>query len=182
MAVMPCRVRRLSEPRRWRRRAVVAGTAAATLSGLPSTLHALATGRDPLAATRAAGTLPPGRGGRPGVVAGAVVHVAVSAGWTVVLAAVDRRWRLGPAGGCAAGLLIAAFDLEVAGRRRPAIRALPRLPQWLDHAAFGAIAGALLTGPGDTGGRALCERPAVRLTAVRTAADRPSFPARTRRR
>jgi hypothetical protein len=144
---MPCGVETRSEPRRWRRRVVVAGTAAATLSGLPSTLHALATGRDPLAATRAAGTLLPGRGGRTGVVAGAVVHVTVSAGWTAVLAAVDRQWRLGLAGGCAAGLLIAAFDLEVAGRRRPAIRALPRVPQWLDHVAFGAVAGVLLDVP-----------------------------------
>jgi hypothetical protein len=81
------------------------------------------------------------------VAAGVVAHVVVSAGWTAALAAVDRRRRLGLAGGCAAGLLIAALDLEVAGRRYPAIHALPRLPQWLDHIAFGAIAGALLSGP-----------------------------------
>ena len=145
-AVLATVDRRLPGPCRWRRRAVVTGTAAAALSGLPSTLHALVTGRDPLAATRAAGTLPPGRGGRPGVVAGIVVHVVVSAGWTAVLATAGRRRRLGLVGGCAAGLLIAAFDLEVAGRRRPAIRALPRLPQWLDHVAFGAV-GVLLAGP-----------------------------------
>ena len=124
-----------------RRRVVIAGAAAATFSGLPSTLHALATGGDLLQATRAAATLVPGR---RGVVAGAAVHVVVSAGWTAALAAVDRRHRLGLLGGGAAGTLIAAFDLEVAGRANPAIRSLPRLPQWLDHVAFGVIVGALL--------------------------------------
>lgn len=126
----------------------VAGGVAAMVSGLPSTLHALATGRDVLGATRAAGTLVPGRTARDGpvtgVVAGVVVHGVVAAGWTVVLAAVARRRGLGLAGGCAAGLLIAAFDLEVAGRRNAAIRALPRLPQWLDHVVFGAVTGVLL--------------------------------------
>lgn len=130
-----------------RRRVVTAGVAAATFSGLPSTLYALATGGDLLQATRAAATLVPGRRDRPGVVTGAAVHVAVSAGWITVLAAVARRRRLGLAGGCAAGLLIAALDLEIAGRANPAIRSLPRLPQWLDHVAFGAIAGVLLGDP-----------------------------------
>jgi hypothetical protein len=129
------------------RRVVLAGSVAAAAAGLPSTLHALVTGGDLLRATRAAGTLVPGRRDRPGVVAGVAVHLAVSAGWTAVLAAVDRRHRLGPLGGGAAGLLIAAFDLEVAGRRLPAIRSLPRVPQWLDHVAFGALVGALLSDP-----------------------------------
>ncbi|MDN3351955.1 hypothetical protein [Actinomadura sp. DC4] len=129
------------------RRVVVAGTVAALGAGLPSTVHALATGADPLQATRAAGTLVPGRRDRPGVLAGVAVHLAVSAGWTAVLAAADRRHRLGPLGGGAAGLCVAALDLELAGRRYPAIRALPRWPQWLDHAAFGALVGALLRGP-----------------------------------
>jgi len=61
-----------------------------------------------------------------------------------VLATVDRRHRLGVRGGAVAGGLIAALDLEVLGRGHPAIRALPRWPQWLDHVAFGAIVGALL--------------------------------------
>jgi hypothetical protein len=125
-------------------RLVLAGVAAASCGGLPSTVHALTTGGDLLEATRAAGTLVPGRRDRPGVVAGVGVHLLVSAGWTAVLASVDRRHRLGPLGGAAAGLLIATLDLEVIGRTRPAIRSLPRLPQWLDHVAFGAIAGALL--------------------------------------
>jgi hypothetical protein len=130
------------------RRVVVAGAVAAVGAGLPSTLHAFATGAGPLQATRAAGTLVPGRRDRPGILAGVAVHVAVSAGWTAVLAAVDRRHRLGPLGGGAAGLLVAALDLELAGRRYPAIRALPRWPQWLDHVAFGALVGTLLGAPG----------------------------------
>jgi hypothetical protein len=124
-----------------RRRVVIAGAVAATCSGLPSTVYALATGGDLLQATRAAATLVPGR---RGVVTGAAVHVVVSAGWTAALAAADRRHRLGLLGGGAAGMLIAALDLEVVGRSNPAIGALPRLPQWLDHVAFGAIVGALL--------------------------------------
>lgn len=141
---MPSFTRAVPEPYRCGLRLVVAGTTAATLSGLPSTVHALATGGDLLASTRAAGTLLPFRANRPGVAAGVAAHVTVSATWFTVLAAVNRRRKLGLAGGCTAGLLIAALDLEIAGRRYPAIRALPRLPQWLDHVAFGAVAGTLL--------------------------------------
>jgi hypothetical protein len=134
---------RCARPLSWgpHRRVVIAGAVAATFSGVPSTVYALATGGDLLQATRAAATLVPGR---RGVVTGAAVHVLVSAGWTAALAAVDRRHRLGPLGGGAAGMLIAALDLEVVGRANPAVSALPRLPQWLDHVAFGAIVGALL--------------------------------------
>jgi hypothetical protein len=128
-------------------RAVVAGTVAAAFGGLPSTVHALATGGDLLQSTRAAATLVPGRRDRSDVTTGVAAHLFVSAGWTTVLTAVDRRYRLGLLGGVAAGLLIAALDLEIIGRTRPAIRALPRLPQWLDHVAFGAIVGVLLGGP-----------------------------------
>jgi hypothetical protein len=126
------------------RRVVLAGSAAAVFSGLPSTVHAVVTGRDVLAAARAAGTLLPGRRNQPGVLLGAAVHVVVSAGWTVVLAEVSRRRRLGVLGGAAAGLAIAALDLAVAARHFPAIRGLPQLPQWADHVAFGVILGALL--------------------------------------
>jgi hypothetical protein len=45
--------------------------------------------------------------------------------------------------GVLGGLAIAAVDLGVIGRRRPAIRALPLLPQLADHALFGAVVGAL---------------------------------------
>ncbi|MGH9185329.1 MAG: hypothetical protein ACRD0U_05890, partial [Acidimicrobiales bacterium] len=119
--------------------AVAAATVlAATLSGLPSTIHAFATGREPLAAARAAGTLLPGRRDRPGLVAGAVMHAGVSVFWGAVLAGALPR-RATATAGAAAGLAIAALDLGVVGRRFPAIAALPTLPQVADHVAFGVV-------------------------------------------
>ncbi|MEU5695076.1 hypothetical protein [Actinosynnema sp. NPDC020468] len=107
---------------------------------MPSTVHALVTGGDALAATRAAGALL----GAPTVPRGVAAHVAVSAGWTLVLRAAARRWTgSGVVGGAVAGLAIAVLDLEVV--RVPAIRALPRLPQYLDHVVFGAVVGGLST-------------------------------------
>ncbi|MFD9739470.1 hypothetical protein [Umezawaea sp. NPDC059074] len=123
-------------------RALRAGVVAGVLSGAPSTVHALATGGDVLAATRAAGTLLPGR--RSPALRGALAHVVITAGWTAVLAAVHRRRPFGVVGGAVAGLGIAVLDLEVVGRRYPAIRALPRWPQYADHLAFGALVGGLL--------------------------------------
>jgi hypothetical protein len=123
------------------RAVVVAGV----LSGVPSTLHALVTGGNLLAATRAAGTLLPGRRDRPGVVAGVVVHGLTTVFWVGVLAPVSRRRPLGPWRGALAGAGIAALDLGViAPRRAPAIAALPQAPQWADHLAFGALVGATL--------------------------------------
>ncbi|MGQ0617550.1 MAG: hypothetical protein ACT4PW_11265 [Acidimicrobiia bacterium] len=117
---------------------------AAALSGAPSTVHALVTGADPLAAARAAGTLVPGRRHRPGIVAGAIVHLVVSTWWATVLAvALPQRRRA--AWGAGAGLAIAALDLGVIGRRWPAIAALPVGPQVADHVAFGAIVGGALS-------------------------------------
>jgi hypothetical protein len=120
------------------RRAVLAG---ATLGGVPSTLHALLTHRDPRAATRAAGTLL----GKPSVVRGVIAHALISTGWTLVLAKVNRRIPLGATGGAAAGLLIAALDLGVIGPKE--IRALPQWPQWLDHVVFGVAVGVTLRPP-----------------------------------
>ncbi|WP_203433264.1 hypothetical protein [Jiangella asiatica] len=137
-----------------RLRALGVWAVAATVSGAPSTLWALAAGDDPLRATRAAGTLLPGRRDRPGPVAGVAAHVAVSAWWTAVLCAAARRHQgAGPtriAGGAVAGLAIAVLDLELVGRRYPHLRSLPRVPQLLDHAAFGAVVGALC-GPRSAG-------------------------------
>jgi hypothetical protein len=117
-----------------------AALVAAAVSGLPSTAHALATGRDPLAATVAAGSmLLPHESRRPVLVAAAVpAHLGVSLGWTVVLALLPAR-RRSPTWGAAAGLAIAAVDLGVVGRRTARIRALPLLPQLADHAAFGVV-------------------------------------------
>ena len=125
------------------RRVVKAGVVAAVLSGAPSTLYAVATGRDPLEATSAAGSiLLPGELRRGRLLAAAVpVHLALSLGWTFVL---DRAGVRTARAGVVAGIAIAALDLGVAGPCFPRIQALPLLPQVADHAAFGAVAGRLL--------------------------------------
>jgi hypothetical protein len=121
-----------------------AWVAAALLSGVPSTAHAVATGRDPLAATRAAGSLLVGEETSPAVRLAAAVpaHLALSWFWASVLErTLPRSNRV--LWGVAGGLAIAALDLGVIGRHRPAIRRLPLAPQLADHALFGAIVGAL---------------------------------------
>jgi hypothetical protein len=114
-------------------RVLRAGLWAAALSGAPSTLHALATGSDPLAAARAAGSIVSSR--HP-LAAAVPVHLGVSLFWAALIPR-----RAGVLGGAAAGLAIAALDLGVIGRRFPAIRALPLAPQIADHIAYGAIVG-----------------------------------------
>ena len=116
---------------------------AAALSGIPSTAHALATGRDPLEAAYAAGTILLPRETRPArlLAAGTAAHLGISLGWTIVL---DRAGVRGAGRGALAGLGIAALDLGLVGRRVARIHALPVLPQLADHAAFGALAGRLL--------------------------------------
>lgn len=128
--------------------ALRAGVWAAALSGVPSTLHALATGRDPLEAALAAGSIVlPGETQRGRLLAAAVpVHLGVSLAWALVL---NRAGVRGARAGALAGLAIAALDLSVVGRRSPRIRALPLGPQLADHALFGAlVATALRRGPG----------------------------------
>jgi hypothetical protein len=126
------------------RRELRAALVAAAVSGIPSTTHALATGGDPLQATRAAGALVVGERAprRAQILAAAPVHLAVSLLWTVVLARTLPPARR-PGYGAAGGLAIAALDLGVIGRRNPAIRRLPLIPQLADHALFGAVVGAL---------------------------------------
>ena len=121
-----------------------AGLVAAIVSGAPSTAHAVATRRDPLEATKAAGTIALGEDAPPWalVLAAAPVHLAISLFWAALLErALPPRNRA--AWGAAAGLAISAFDLGVVGRRYPAIRRLPLAPQIADHAVFGAVVGAL---------------------------------------
>jgi hypothetical protein len=123
---------------------LAAGAVAGLVSGVPSTLHGLVTGR-PMAPTLAAGSLLLPRETRPVrlVLAAAPVHAAISLGWGVVLSrALPARRTV--AAGCAAGLAIAALDLGVVGRRFPRVRALAAGPQVLDHLAFGAVAGAVV--------------------------------------
>ena len=125
---------------------LVAGAVAAVVSGAPSTLHALLTRSSPLAATLAAGTLLLPRERRPLVLVAAAVpvHVALSLGWALVLSVLLPRRRT-VAWASVAGLAIAALDLGVVGRRYPRIRALPQLPQVLDHVAYGATVGVVLS-------------------------------------
>jgi len=125
------------------RDAIVAGAWAAVLSGAPSTLHAVATGRDPLEPTKAAGSvlLPREMRALPLLVAAVPLHLALSFGWAFAL---ERAGIRGAARGAAAGLAIAALDLGVVGRRFPRVRALPLLPQVADHLAYGAVVGFVL--------------------------------------
>jgi hypothetical protein len=127
------------------RRVVRAGLLAAVFSGAPSTAYALATGRDPLEATLAAGAMVVGeRASTPAKLAAAVpVHLALSLGWTLAL---DRTLpkRNRTVTGAAAGVAIAALDMGLIGRRIPAIAKLPLAPQIADHIAFGAIAARCL--------------------------------------
>jgi hypothetical protein len=106
---------------------------------------ALAQGGDPLEAALAAGSLAlPTEARRRRLLAAAVpVHFGISAAWGVVLAYVLPR-RATVDTGVAAGLVIAALDLAVIGRRFPRLRALPLGPQLADHAAYGATVGLVL--------------------------------------
>jgi hypothetical protein len=123
-----------------------AGAIAGALSGALSTTHALATGRSPFDAVRAAGTLllpdegPP----RELLVAGVAAHSAISLAWGLVLALLLPR-RRSALWGALAGLVIAVLDLGILGHRWPRIQALPRAPQIADHVAFGAVVGAVLS-------------------------------------
>ena len=99
--------------------AVVAGA----LSGVPSTVHALVTGRPLGAATRAAGTLL----GDATVPRGVLAHAGVTLWWTIVLAAVLPRggpWR----GVRSAAAPSVCSTSSIARRRFPAIAALPAGP------------------------------------------------------
>ena len=121
------------------REVLLASAVAGTVSGAPSTVHALVTGRSPLDAVRAAGALL----GKGSVVRGGIAHVAITLWWVAVLAAVLPRGREVP-GGLAAGAGIHGLDLGVIGRRVGPIAALPQVPQLLDHLVFGVATGATL--------------------------------------
>jgi hypothetical protein len=126
-----------------RRGAIEAAVLAATLSGAPSTLHALIKQRSLRSAavyiydaTRAVGTLVPP--GRPGFGRGLVVHVAISLLCGEALARTlprDHRAEWG----AAAGLAIGVVNVGVIGRSFPAIRALPLVPQLADNMMFGTV-------------------------------------------
>lgn len=125
--------------------AVAAGAVGALVSGVPSTGHALVTGRDPLEASLAAGSILLGDEERRGRLLGAavVVHVGVSLVWALLMAAALPRRRPLLAG-AAAGAGMAALDFGLIARRFPRIRQLPVLAQVADHIVFGAVVGAVL--------------------------------------
>ena len=120
--------------------------AATVLSGLPSTLYALATGADATEPTRAAGAmLLPGETSLAKLVAGAaVVHCAVSLFWATVL------WLVLPARhlvfwSMLASAAIAVLDLRIiAPAYFPEVAALEFWPQFADHLMWGACFGAVL--------------------------------------
>jgi hypothetical protein len=116
---------------------------AATLSGVPSTLHALIKGRGLRSAavyvydaTCAAGTLVPP--GRPGFGRGVAVHLAISMLCGEALARTLPREHC-TEWGAAAGLVIGAVNVGVIGRSFPAIRSLPLVPQLADNMMFGTL-------------------------------------------
>ena len=119
---------------------------ATVFSGLPSTLHALATGADPLEATRAAGAmiLPAAADTPTLAIAAAVVHASVSLFWGAVFGWLlpRRRVALWAVAGSAA---VALIDLRViAPPLFPSIAALPFWPQFADHLMWGALLGGTL--------------------------------------
>jgi hypothetical protein len=131
-----------------RHKVIEATAVAATLSGVPSTLHALVVGGSVrraavyvFDATSAAGTLVPP--GRPGFARGVIVHIGISAVCGELLARALPASRP-VAWGAAAGLAIGVVNVGLIGRRFPAISALPLLPQLADHVAFGALFAAVV--------------------------------------
>lgn len=122
------------------RQGIRASVPAAVLSTVPSTLHAVLTGRDPLEAALAAGSILRLKEHErvPMVTAAVPVHLSLSVAWAIVLAIALPRERP-MAEGIAAGLLIATLDLGVVGRRFPRVRALRIAPQIADHVAFGIV-------------------------------------------
>lgn len=116
------------------------------LSGLPSTLHALATGADPLEATRAAGAmLLPGVTGTLAMVsAAALVHSSVSFFWAVIFVWLLPH-RYTAAWAVAGSAAVALVDLcLIAPIAFPAVAALPFWPQFADHLMWGVLLGGTL--------------------------------------
>ena len=133
---------------RGQRRVLEAAAVASVLSGAPSATWALAHEgpgaalRGGLTATRAVATLVPP--GRPGLVRGSVVHLAISVAVGEGLAAVLPCQR-SAAWGTLAGLAVGWVNLAVIARRRyPEIAALGLGPQLADNAAFGAVFAAVV--------------------------------------
>lgn len=132
---------------RFRPRVVLYAYLAATLfSGIPSTLHALLTGGDPLGATRAAGAMlvPSTASTTTLILAAAIVHPAISFFWTAVFALLLPRRHL-VAWAVLGSAAVALLDLLViAPLCFPSVAALPFWPQFADHLMWGALLGGTL--------------------------------------
>ena len=119
---------------------------ATVFSGLPSTLHALATGGDPLEATRAAGAMlvPADSELVVLVTAAGIAHAAVSAFWVGIFGLLLPRWRV-TAWAVAGAAAVAVLDLGlIAPLFFPPIAALAFWPQFADHLMWGLLLGATL--------------------------------------
>ena len=127
------------------RRVLRAALVAGVLSGIPSTVITLAKGDDPLESTVAVGSalLPEEEDLATLVGAGLLAHFAISLGWTIAFAIIMRKNPTWIRGGLLGGL-VGTIDLELASLRFPQIAALPKVPQLLDHIAFGALVGGVL--------------------------------------
>ena len=120
--------------------------AATLLSGIPSTLYALATARDVMAPTLAAGAmlLPNETSTLKLVLAAAIVHPAVSLFWAAILAFLlpahrTMLWAI------VAAAAIALLDLGViAPAFFPRVAELDFWPQFADHLMWGATLGLVL--------------------------------------
>lgn len=124
----------------------IAAAVAGIVSGAPSTLHAVVTGRSPFDAVRAAASLAPTwtrRSAGAELATGLAVHAGLSLMWAAMLAGVVPR-RHPVLSGAVAGAGIAALDLGVVGRRNAAIAELPLAGQVADHLVFGAVVGWVL--------------------------------------
>ena len=116
---------------------------AAAVGGMPSTIHAIARGRDPLESTRATGSIVTRTtDDRIQLSVAVPVHLAASLFWAAVLVAILPSRRRLIAGGLS-GLAIGLFDLRVVGRAFPSVHHLGLGPQLADHFVFGLVVAAL---------------------------------------
>jgi|KBSMisStandDraft_5_1062788.scaffolds.fasta_scaffold02348_6 hypothetical protein len=118
---------------------------ASTVSGIPSTVYALASGGDVLEATRAAGTMLISSDAPTGhlIAAAVLVHGTVSLFWATIVTLVLPRSNVIPYA-LVAATAIGVFDLKLIGPLFPAIEALSFWPQMADHIMWGLAVGLVL--------------------------------------
>jgi hypothetical protein len=135
-----------SSLRVYARELAIAGGAATLLSGIPSTVYALVTGRDVTAATRAAGAMliAPAASLPALFAAAALMHVCVSFFWAAIVIRVLPRSAVVP-WAIAAAAAIGWIDLRlIAPLFFPEVAELEVAPQIADHLMWGASLGVTL--------------------------------------